>query len=251
MPITVSVVTVCRNSSASIAKTMNSIAEQIGVNVQHIIIDGASTDGTQDIVLNSAQPNVIFFSEPDNGIYDAMNKGIARATGDIVALLNADDHYAHSSVLRNVVQHFSTKFCDVVFGDVGFFKSNRPEKIIRRYDSSRFSPLRIGFGIMPAHPATFLKRDIYERFGVFRTDYRIAADFEFVARIFKQNDLRFHYMDEVLVKMQTGGVSTRGIRSRITLNQEILRACKENSINSSPFHLACKIPFRLLELIKL
>ena len=179
-----------------------------------------------------------------------MNKGIALAKGDVIGLLNADDHYAHNAVLMDVAKAFLPQNIDVVFGDVGFFRQNAPDKIIRHYNSGSFNPKRIAFGIMPAHPATFLKREIYERFGSFKTDFQSAADFEFIARIFKSNQLRYKYLPEILVKMQSGGVSTKGLHSILTLNQEILRACRENDIRSSVFHLACKAPARLLELIR-
>jgi glycosyltransferase involved in cell wall biosynthesis len=244
------VITVCRNSQATIARTLESVRAQVGVQVQHVIIDGASSDNTLAVIRGQTPQTGVVISEPDNGIYDAMNKGITRATGDIIGLLNADDHYAHDAVLRDIARTFDTGYCDVVFGDVGFFKPGHPGHIVRRYNSGRFSPKRIGFGIMPAHPATFMRRQVYDRFGPFKTDYNIAADFEFIARIFKSDDLRYRYLPEILVKMQAGGVSTSGLGSVLKLNKEILRACRENDITSSPFHLACKVPYRLLELIR-
>jgi glycosyltransferase involved in cell wall biosynthesis len=247
----VSIVTVCRNNEKTIARTIQSVNAQSHKDIQHIFIDGASTDSTVTIIeRDSRTSHKCLLSEPDKGIYDAMNKGIALATGDIIGILNADDHYKHNDVLSKVVSTFAQSNAECVFGDVEFFHADRTDSIVRRYNSGRFSRRMLAFGFMPAHPATFFRRSVYQRLGSFKTNYKISADFEFIARAFKNGDTVYVYLKEPFVRMQTGGVSTRGIKSKILLNREILRALSENGIYSSPLHLAAKFPIRLLELLK-
>ena len=244
----ISVVTVCYNSAATIADTLASVAVQRGCEVEHIIIDGASKDDTLAIVKQF--PHVAMcVSERDRGIYDAMNKGVARATGDVVALLNADDIYAHENILSYVAQQFQEHAIEALLGDVVFFKPEQPDKITRRYDSSQFSPAKIAWGWMPAHPGLFLKREVYERVGPFKTDYRIAGDFDFVARAFSQ-PLAYKHVPEIVVKMRAGGASTGGLKSTILLNKEVMRACRENGIRTNWFKLLSKYPAKLAELVR-
>jgi len=244
----VSIITVCYNSAATITATLASVAAQRVVDVEHILIDGASKDGTQDIIRQHGTHVARFISKPDRGIYDAMNKGVALATGDIIALLNADDVYAHPDVLSHVLDHFENH-TDAVFGDVAFFRPENPQQTVRRFDSSRFSPGKIGWGWMPAHPALFLRRHVYERVGPFKTDYRIAGDYEFVARAFSRFPLTYKHIPEILVNMQTGGASTSGLRGTIRLNREVLRACRENDIHTNWCKILSKYPAKMLELI--
>ena len=245
-----SIITVCRNSADTIARALESVAQQSGVEVEHIVIDGASNDGTLAFI-DSARPSLAHvISEADHGIYDAMNKGLALATGDVLGFLNADDYYPDPKILADVAAMFELQTLDGVLGDVGFFQPGNPARVVRRYDSSRFSPARIGWGWMPAHPGMFLRRQIYETIGSFRTDYEIAGDFEFVARAFGAGKLRTRHLPQILVMMQTGGASTRGFRSSIALNREILRACRENGIPSNILKLSAKFPLKALELLR-
>jgi len=186
-------------------------------------------------------------SEPDCGIYDAMNKGIALATGQVIGFLNADDIYANSSVLSRVAEVMEREDLDALFADAEFFSAEDPRRTVRRYRSVRFAPDRIAWGWMPAHPTLFLHRRVLERFGTFRTDYRIAGDFELIARIFHANTLKYRYLPEVLVRMRTGGVSTGGWRNTLLLNREVLRACRENGIYTNPLMILSKYPAKLLE----
>lgn len=189
----------------------------------------------------------VFLSEPDEGIYDAMNKGIRLASGDIIGTLNADDVYVDSGVLSRVERQMVDGHLDAVYGDVVFFEADRPKTNLRRYSSRHFSPSHIAWGWMPAHPTLFLRREVFHRFGLYRTDFKIAGDYEFVARIFKDADLRYRYLPEVLVRMRTGGVSTRGWRSTLLLNREVLKACLENGIRTNLFMLLSKYPIKALE----
>jgi glycosyltransferase involved in cell wall biosynthesis len=189
-------------------------------------------------------------SEPDHGIYDAMNKGLAEAQGEIVCFLNADDHYATPQVLSRVATQMQARNLDALMGDVGFFHEGFPERVVRRYRSDRFSPERLAWGWMPAHPALFLHKRVIRRVGRFRTDYRIAGDFEFIVRAFYGHVLRYEYVPEVLVHMQTGGASTGGWRSKVLLNQEVLRACRENGLQTNMLKILSKYPAKLLEIIR-
>lgn len=161
-----------------------------------------------------------------------MNKGIRLATGDVIGFLNADDVYAAPGVLARV-SAIMEQGPDALFGDAEFIHPDRPDRPLRRYRSERFRPDRIAWGWIPAHPTLFLRRQVYERFGTFRTDYRIAGDFELVARMFHGGTLRYRHLPDVRVRMRTGGVSTGGWRNTIMLNREVLRACRENGIPTS------------------
>lgn len=246
----VSVITVCYNSAETIVDTLISVAGQAAVEVEHILVDGGSTDGTLAIIERYGEHVARLISEPDNGIYDAMNKGLRVATGDVIGFLNADDVYADENVLATVAGVMAGEQLDALYGDVAFFRSGNPALTVRRYSSARFGPERIAWGWMPAHPALFLKRSVYERFGVFRTDYRIAGDFELVARIFHGGTLKYRHVPNVLVRMRTGGVSTGGWRNTILLNQEVLRACRENGIDTNLFKILSKYPRKLLEFVR-
>jgi glycosyltransferase involved in cell wall biosynthesis len=245
----ISVITVCYNSARSLELSLQSVAEQDWSAVEHIVIDGASTDGTREILERFRSRLAYLVSEPDNGIYDAMNKGIAYATGDIVCFLNADDQYACANALSKVASQMGDHNLDALMGDVGFFHQRNSERMVRRYRSERFRPSRLAWGWMPAHPALFLRKEVFQRVGLFKTDYRIAGDFEFIVRVFHGHALRYRHFPEVLVNMQTGGLSTSGLRAKITLNQEVLRACRENGLQTNMLKILSKYPAKMLEML--
>lgn len=245
----ISVITVCFNAVNTIADTLVSVATQDHPDIEHIVVDGASTDGTLEVVKHHGQHVARVISEPDQGIYDAMNKGLGLATGDVIGFLNADDVYANNGVLERIAAIMEREGLDALFGDAEFVSPDRPDQPLRRYRSERFRPERIAWGWMPAHPALFLKRNVYERFGKFRTDYRIAGDFELVARMFHGGTLTYRHMPEVLVRMRTGGISTGGWRNTLLLNREVLRACRENGIATSLPKILSKYPAKLLEFL--
>jgi glycosyltransferase involved in cell wall biosynthesis len=246
----ITVITVAFNASHTIADTLGSVAAQLHQDVEHIVVDGASTDGTLAVIECHGQRVSRLVSEPDHGIYDAMNKGLRLATGDIIGFLNADDVYADPSVLARVSANMEANGLDALFGDAEFVSPRHPERPLRHYRSERFHPERIAWGWMPAHPTLFLRRELYERFGLFRTDYRIAGDFELVARMFHGDTLKYRHVPEVLVRMRTGGVSTGGWRNTLLLNREVLRACRENGISTSLPKILSKYPAKLLEFIR-
>jgi len=245
-----SVITVCRNSASTIEDAIRSVASQTYPDIEHIVVDGASTDGTLDLLERYRDRLAKVISEPDRGIYDAMNKGVDFATGEIICFLNSDDVYADSAVISKVVDHLRRDNLDVVYGDVAFFKDETPAITLRRYRSNRFRPDRIGWGWMPAHPALFVRRHVFDQYGGFRADYRIAGDFEFVARIFRRDTLRHCYLPEVLVRMRLRGISTGGWRNTLLLNKEVLRACRENGIPTNIFKILSKYPVKMLEYLQ-
>jgi len=246
----ISIITAVFNAVDTVEETILSVANQTHSDVEHIIVDGASTDGTLGVVDKYRTRIARIVSEPDLGIYDGMNKGLRQATGDVIGFLNADDVYAHEGVLARVAEAMARGDLDVLFGDAEFVSANNPRRIVRRYRSNNFRPDRIGWGWMPAHPTLFLKRQIFERSGSFRTDYRIAGDFELVARIFQNASLRYRYLPEVLVRMRTGGISTGGWRNTLLLNREVLRACRENGIHTNVLKIMSKYPAKLIEFLR-
>jgi glycosyltransferase involved in cell wall biosynthesis len=245
----ITVVTVAYNAASTIADTIHSVAAQTHADVEHIVIDGASQDKTAEIAQQMSGRISLLVSEPDLGIYDGMNKGLALASGDVIGFLNADDLYANKDVLSRVVDIMERENLDALFGDVEFFRPKDPTRTVRRYRSARFSPDHIALGWMPAHPALFLRRRVYERYGPFRTDYRIAGDFEYCARIFHSNTLVYRSLPETLVRMRSGGISTSGWRNTLLLNREVLRACRENGIDTSILKIFSKYPAKLLEFL--
>jgi len=246
----ISIVTVCFNAAETITSTLQSVAAQTHPQVEQIVVDGASTDGTLARIEAHGLHLAHLLSEPDCGIYDAMNKGIRLATGDVVGILNADDVYADNAVLARVASMMDEERLDALYGDVAFFSVGAPTVTTRRYSSRHFSPARLAWGWMPAHPALFLRRDLFKRYGLYRTDYRIAGDYELIARVFTQPELRYRYVPEVLVRMRTGGVSTRGWRNTLLLNREVLRACRENGIRTNILKLLSKYPIKALEFVR-
>jgi glycosyltransferase involved in cell wall biosynthesis len=246
----VSVITVSYNSAATIGETLTSVAAQTWPDVEHIVVDGASTDGTLAVVERLGGHVARVVSERDRGIYDAMNKGIAIATGEIICFLNADDHYANANVLDMVTHAMAAGDLDAALGDVEFFVDTNPRRFTRRYRSSRFRPDRLAWGWMPAHPALFVRRRVFDRVGSFAIDYKIAGDYEWIARAFHQGTLEFQWLPAVLVHMQAGGISTRGWQSTLLLNREVMRACRTNGISTNWFKLLSKYPAKLLEFVR-
>jgi len=248
-PPLISVITVCYNAANTIGRTLHSVREQTHKNIEHIVIDGGSEDNTLEI-LSAEGPHVSKrVSEKDKGIYHAMNKGVKLATGDLVAFLNADDFYMNSTVLADVARIMQMENLDALYGDVVFFSPGRPCSVVRRYNSGRFSVSKLGWGLMPAHPALFLRRMLFEQFGAFRIDYSIAGDFEFIVRVFGNSAIRHRYLSEALVCMQIGGISTSGWRSTMQLNSEIIRACRENGISTNWLKISLRYFFKVSEFI--
>ena len=245
----VSVITVCYNSALSIERAIRSVESQSYRNIEHIIIDGLSTDHTFEIIKKLDCVDKVI-SEKDMGIYDAMNKGLSLATGEIIAFLNADDFYKNAFVIEKVINKFKKYSLDAVYGDVDFFSSKDLNRSVRRYSSKNFSPKKLAYGLMPAHPSLFMRKKIYNEVGEFDVNYRIAGDFDFIARAFKKNKLNYQYIPEVFVSMQIGGISTRGIKSTFILNMEIMQSCLKNGIDTNWIKLISRYFIKSLEFKK-
>lgn len=229
----VSIITVVFNGEKTIEDTILSVASQSYTDIEHIVIDGFSTDSTMNIVNKHKDKINVVVSEPDKGIYDAMNKGILLASGHIIGLLNSDDVYYNENCVSAVVDEFYRRNVQAVCGDLVYVDPGNLNKIVRYYKSERFKPYMFAYGIMPAHPACFVKKVCYQKLGLFKIDYSISADFELMARFLKRNRVSFYCFPKVLVKMRTGGVSTQGLKHNWILNKEIIRACKENKIKTN------------------
>jgi len=246
----VSIVTVCFNSARTIRDSIESVLRQEYPHIEYIVIDGGSTDGTVEIVRGYANRIAVFVSERDRGIYDAMNKGIRSASGDIVGMLNSDDVYADARAVGDLIAAMQAAQADSVFADVVFVDGTDPQRVVRYYDSGRWRPSRFRFGWMPAHPTFFVKRDWYERLGLYSLDYRIAADFEMLVRLLHKAQATYVYVPRAMVRMRTGGASTGGLKQSWLLNREIVKACRVHGIRTALPLLLLKLPLKLLELVR-
>jgi glycosyltransferase involved in cell wall biosynthesis len=245
----ISVVTVVYNNAATIKDCINSVLAQDYPDVEYIIIDGGSTDGTIEIIKGFGDKIDKFISEKDKGLYDAMNKGIKLATGDVVGTLNSDDFFYDSHVLTNIAKAFTDEDTDAVIGDIVFIKDDTEQKVLRKYSSAKWRPHRFAWGYMPAHPSFFAKRNLFDRLGYYKTDYRIASDYELLIRFLFVNRINWKYLPLITTKMRLGGASTQGIKSILILNKEIARACNENGIYTNYLMIYSKYFFKPLEFI--
>ncbi len=226
----ITVITATWNSETTIEDSLQSFAAQDYKNTEYLIIDGASTDSTLDIIKEKGKRVDRVVSEKDNGIYDALNKGIAMATGDVVGFLHSDDLFAHSSVLSRVAEAFELKGVDAVYGDLNYVSKLNTNKVIRHWKGGEYSREKIRNGWMPPHPTFYMKRSCYESFSAFNLDYRIAADYDSILRYLWRQQLSAAYIPDVLIKMRVGGESNRSIRNIINKSKEDCKAMLENGL---------------------
>lgn len=245
----VSIITVCQNASDTIRDTILSVASQDYERVEHIIVDGASRDGTKEIISSLRDHVDVLVSEPDEGLYDALNKGIAMARGAVVGILNADDVYEDETSLRRLVRGLQNADADAVFADLVVTKRHDTRSVLRRYSSRYFAPGRLRFGWMPAHPTLLVRRDVLDEVGLYSLDYEIAADYEMVIRLFAVRRASYSYLPRVVVRMRSGGTSSSSWRRRLLLNQEIVRACRSHGISTSLPLVLAKAPLKMLEYV--
>lgn len=250
---TFSIITVTYNSEATLRDTIRSVLSQQYPNIEYIVVDGSSKDCTIDIVREyepKFNSRLKWISEPDSGLYDAMNKGIRMATGDIIGIINSDDFYYENDIIERIAKVFSENAdVEAVFGDVKFVKPENLDRTVRYYAAKNFRPWRFRFGFMPPHPSFFTYKHNFERLGYYKTDYKIAADYELLIRFLNKAKLRYRYIPKSVMKMRIGGVSTSSINSTIILNKEIVRACRENGIYTNMFLLTFKYVSKIWELI--
>ncbi len=248
----ISIITATWNSGATVRDTMESVLRQSYADIEHIIVDGLSSDNTMEIVRELEpryQGRLRYISEKDKGLYDAMNKGIAMATGDVVGILNSDDFYTSSDVLDTVADTFSHNDIDAVYGDIHFVNDDDLSKCVRYYSSRIFSRGLMRLGFMPAHPSFYCKRSVYEQYGAFNTSYKIGADFENLLRVIFVHRIRTHYINKDFVTMRTGGASTNGFESRKQIFQDHQRAFKENKVYSNVLLMSLRYPYKIFELL--
>ena len=246
----ISLITVCFNAEKTIEKTIQSVLSQDYPNIEYIVIDGLSKDGTMDIVNKYKNSIAIVRSEKDKGMYDGINKGINFATGEVVGTLNADDVFASNTIVSEIAHSFLAKpNIDSIIGDISF--TNENGKQIRYYSSAQWHPGRFVWGFMPAHPGFYCKKKIFEKLGNYRTDFDIAADYELLIRFFNVNGLEYLYLPLLMVKMNLGGKSTSGYKSTKKINQEIKKACRLNHLYTNYFMLYSKYFWKIFEFLQI
>ena len=250
----ISLITVTYHSGKTLACTLESVLSQSYPNVEYIIVDGASKDNTVSIIKEyepKFEGRMKWISEPDKGLYDAMNKGIRMATGDVVGTLNSDDYFTSNDVHQQVADAFqANRELDAVYGDVHFVNPDNLEKCVRYYSSKVFRRGLMKIGMMPAHPSFYLKKERFEQFGLYKTDFKIAADFEFLLRVIYKGGIRLRYLPLDMVTMRTGGASTSGLESHKRIMKEHLRAFRENGVYNNALMLSLRYPYKIWELVK-
>ena len=224
----VSLITVCYNAEASIKRCIESIVSQDYPDYEHIVIDGGSTDNTLEIINSFSDKVSIIVSERDKGVYDAMNKGIRLAGGDIVGTLNADDYFASNDVLSTVAERFAGTTADIVYGDLDYINLN--ETIQRKWRTRAYKHGFYNWGWMPPHPTFYCKKELFEKFGYYRLDYGTAADYELMLRFMHRHRVRAVHLNKVMIKMQCGGLSNKNPTNRVKAWKYDLKAMRHNSI---------------------
>jgi len=236
----VSIITATYNSEASIGCALKSISSQTYLNLELIIVDGASKDNTLAVIKEKYSRPVEFISEKDKGIYDALNKGVKMATGDVIGFVHSDDLLASSEIIADIAEIFKKENVDGVYGDLQYVQKGDISKTVRYWKSEDFTPSLLRKGWMPAHPTLFLKKEVYEKHGLFNLDYKIAADYDLMLRIFSDPELNFKYLPKVFTKMRVGGASNRSLKNIKLKSQEDLKALRSNGIKNPLKVLAYK-----------
>ncbi|TWU27158.1 PGL/p-HBAD biosynthesis glycosyltransferase [Novipirellula galeiformis] len=226
----ISVITAVFNRESTLASTIDSVASQLATEHEHILVDGMSTDGTADVIAANKPRIATSIREPDDGIYDALNKGIRAATGDVVGFLHADDLFYSREALRRISDTFSREKVDAVYGDLVYVDAANPDRVIRYWKSGHFDARRFRRGWMPPHPTVYVRKSVYEKFGMYLTDFGSAADYEWIVRLMVHQQIRVGYIPEILVKMRVGGESNATLKNRITANRDDRRAWTANGL---------------------
>jgi glycosyltransferase involved in cell wall biosynthesis len=243
----VSIITPVYNNQIDIISNINSINSQSYRNIEHVIVDGCSTDGTVALIKENLNSNIKFISEKDQGIYDAMNKGIENSIGQVIGILNSDDFYFDKNTIQNVVEEFERDpDLDILFGDLEYVSKNDVNITVRIWRSKQFFSNYFELGNVPPHPTLFVRRHVYDKAGLFNLNFKLAADFEFMLRLFKNHNFKSKYFPETIVKMRLGGATNKSINNIIRGNFEIYKAWKLNNIKM-PFYF---FPLKLISRIK-
>lgn len=231
----VSIITVTMNSERYLSDCINSVRRQNYRDIEHIIIDGKSTDGTLNIILENLNHISYWVSETDRGMYDAINKGLEMATGDVIGILNSDDMFASADAVKSIVDCFETTGSDTVYGDLVYVDASNTQKILRYWKGISYKRSRFRYGWMPAHPTFYMRRELIEQFGIYENHYYTAADYEFMARYLFLHKVSSQYIDTMLVKMRSGGISNENFKSRLRANRRDFLAMRKNKIPFSFF----------------
>lgn len=247
----ISIITATFNSAATVRDTFDSVLSQSFQDYEYIVIDGNSKDETVSIIKEYCEKfsgKMHWISEPDKGIYDAMNKGISLASGDVVGILNSDDFYSSNDILQKVFQAFTDKNIDAVYGDIHYVNADNLHKNVRYYSSKSFRRWKMRFGYMPAHPSFYCKKTIYDKYGKFDTTFKIASDFECLLRFIFVGEIKTKYLEEDFVTMRTGGASSSGIISHKQILKDHLTAYKKNKVFSNVFFESFRYLSKLVNL---
>jgi len=236
----VSIITAVLNGKDTIENAIRSILTQKYKDIEHIIIDGSSTDGTLEVIGRCKHRIAKILSEPDKGIYDALNKGISLSIGEIIGVLHADDFYAHDEVLKTIIDVFEKENVDSCYGDLQYVHKNDPNKVIRHWKSSEYRHGKFKSGWMPPHPTFFVRRWVYEKYGYFNTDFRIAADYELMLRFLEKHRISTYYIPEVLIKMRLGGASNKSLRNMWVKSSEDYKAWRVNNLSGGVYTIFLK-----------
>lgn len=226
----ISVVTAVFNRAGTIGAAIESVQAQTYGDVEHVVQDGVSNDGTLDVVRNAANGSTKLVSEPDHGIYDAINRGIDNATGDVIGLMHSDDFFASPYVLAKVADAFADPSVQGVYGDLQYVAADNPAKVVRHWRSGEFTPAKLKQGWMPPHPTLYLKREVFDAHGVYDTTFSIAADYDAMLRYLAIGKIKLAYVPQVLVKMRMGGESNRSLERIIRKSREDYRAIRKNKV---------------------
>lgn len=243
------IITATFNSAKFIKSNLLSISSQEHENIEQIIIDGNSTDNTLETIKSIPNRVTHIISEPDKGIYDAMNKGIRIASGDVIGILNSDDFYASDDVLSKIVKVFEKTNCDAVYANLDFVDQVNTNKVIRHWKSSNYVHGSFKKGWHPPHPTFFVKKEIYDRHGLFDISLEVSADFELMLRFIEKHKIKVEYLDETIVKMRYGGESTGSLKKIIQGNRNVMKAFKKNGIAISPFYPIIRLLPKLKQFI--
>lgn len=246
----VSIITVVYNNKETLAEAIESVLNQSYMDIEYIVIDGNSTDGTINVVNSYLSKISVFLSEKDKGIYDAMNKGINLARGQIIGILNSDDIYDNDDIIKMVVDKFKTNDnLDVLYGDLVYVKRDNTNNIVRKWISKDYSPSFFSNGNVPPHPSLFVKKHIYEKAGLFNITFKLAADYEFMLRIFEKLKVNSLYLPGVIVKMRLGGSTNKSLTNIWKQNQEVAKAWRLNGLRPSPLLFMYRFVKRIRQFI--
>lgn len=243
-----SIITVTLNSKKTIISTLNSILSQTYKNIEHIIVDGGSTDGTIEIIKEYNHENKKIIIKEGMGIYESMNIGIKASTGDIISILNSDDIYQNEATIENVIDLINKNpNYPIYLGDVVYFKDTSFFDIYRYYKAKNFKRWHLKIGLMPPHPPSFIRKSTYEKFGMYYEKFKIASDFEIFLRLIYQNNLNFYKLNKVIVRMRIGGISGRNLQSYIISSSEIIRSFRLNNLKTNLFNILLRLPSKILQ----